>query len=208
MKNQSKRTKIILAIISVLVIVVVAIAVFAQVGGGALLGTAAFTLQPQNPTLNVGEQINMEVNGWIECDWSQSTNILQIRPLGYLGTSRFNPAVVVAEQAGATTVTATCGLFNIRHSTTVTVRTPPVITPANPTIAVGQQVTLTTNSGSPCNWINPGAQARTVDDDIRLVNNQVGVATVSIVVEGRQLGGSKVNAGCPNGYAETYVTVK
>ncbi len=108
MKNLSKRTRIILAIVGLLVIVVVAIAVFTQVGGGELLGTTALVITPSNPTIwGVGNSIVLSVNSVYNCNWSSDNP-----SISFLGDATEVKSITVYANAYASAnIEARCGLF-------------------------------------------------------------------------------------------------
>lgn len=216
MKNLSKRTKMILAIVAVVIVAAVGIAFILPMTGLDLFGATAFTLQPQDPTINVGQQIEMKVytlgvytGQESSCKWAPLNGIVQIRAeYDYQqGYARFNPALVTGSAPGTVTVEAWCGLFNVHHSTTVTVRTPPVITPANPTISVGQQVTMTVTGGtSPCYW--NAVTGKAVNHTITFVNpDDSTTPSDTLVISGSSEGTGPLKVNCANGPAMTYVTV-
>ena len=59
MKNLSKRTKTLLAIAAVVLVVVVAVIGFAKVSGSGLFGTAVYAITPENPTVKQGETVSL-----------------------------------------------------------------------------------------------------------------------------------------------------
>ena len=59
MKNLSKRTKTLLAIAAVVLVVVVAVIGFAKVSGSGLFGTAVYAITPDNPTVKQGETVTL-----------------------------------------------------------------------------------------------------------------------------------------------------
>jgi hypothetical protein len=139
MKNISKRTKIILAIVGVLVVVVAAVAIFAQAGGRELFGATALVITPSNPTIAVGQTVGLSVNSVYPCTWTippvwGNVDAPYISLVGYYYTRpdgsgyilETKSVTVKGERAGSTTVAAHCGwsIFNVNPVTTNVTVTP------------------------------------------------------------------------------------
>ncbi len=211
MKNLSQRSKIVLAIVGVLVVVVIAVAVFAQVGGSELFGaTTPPVISPANPRITVGQTVTLNTMN-MNCTWSATWT-------GSQGTQpvTLNPVVgaltaVRGVNVGSQTVIAKCNTG--QTSTTVTVVAPPTptpaptptlgpmaISPANPTISVGQKLTLTViNKAGTCGNIAEASNYGTVT----VQNISDGVAEVT----GRRAGTNTMYVQCGNRSSQTNVTV-
>jgi hypothetical protein len=96
----------------VLVIAVVAIAVFAQAGGGSLLGTAALTLTPSNPHIYISQTIPMSVNSIYPCVWT-SDNLKRVSFV--VDKSEVKQVTLQAQAKPGALITAKCGIgaFNV-----------------------------------------------------------------------------------------------
>ncbi len=196
MKNLTKRTKLLLAIAGVLVVVIVAGVVLLQPGATGLFGTTAVHLDPENPTMYFHNYLGMRVSSNALCNWASSNqDIVSIN-------SEFmdqNGIQLWSKNPGTATIEARCGWFNsVHHSTTVTVLPVPVINPANPLIAVGKTVTLSVDAASTgCTWrtlIGPVTVAPTTGS--------------SVVVTGMAHGTGAVEVSCVNGFSQTTVYVQ
>ncbi len=109
MKNLNKRTKVILATVSVVIVVVMAIAAFIQVGGGKLFGCTncpIYTISPSNPTIHIGKTIGLSVtNSNFVCRWN-SSNPTVISLVNYVNP--VGAVTVKGNAAGNATITAVC----------------------------------------------------------------------------------------------------
>ena len=195
MKNISKRTKIILAIVGVVVIVTVTIGIFAQVGGGELFGTTALVITPSNPSIIVGHTTDLTVNAKYDCSWASSnTNVSIINYCDGVSCPERKTITVQANANGTAVIAAQCGwsIFDVNVvKTTVTGYTPPlVITPSQPRVSVNGWVELSVPSPYTCTWSssNPSAVA---------VSTKTGSSGIA---EGRTAGQSAtVTAQCGTG---------
>jgi hypothetical protein len=73
MKSMSKRNKSILAAGGLIVLLAVVVAVvFSQQGGAGLFGSGLRTITPSDPSMHVGQTVEMVVDAFWGCDWSSS----------------------------------------------------------------------------------------------------------------------------------------
>lgn len=200
MKNLSKRTKMLLAIAGVVIVVIVAGLVLLGPGDEALFGGTVIHISPQNPTINVDQNIDMSINSVLNCTWSSTDE--SVIQLWNWHPDYSRKIQVLGLKPGYATVKANCGM---NRYTKVVVRTQPVIIPANPTIKVGQSVTFTTDGRDPtCKW----SMAATSYSQHAYMPAGQGVAGVSAVVIGKEPGIANVSVwDCPNGGNRTSVTV-
>ncbi len=131
MKNLNKRTKMILTILGVLVIAVVAVAVFFQASGDSLFGTViSLKISPSSSTITVGESTTLSSGTILStCSWSSSNPAI-----AWVTASTTKSATVKGNTVGTVTITETCGALGRYHgSATVTVNPAPVPpTPLDP----------------------------------------------------------------------------
>ncbi len=129
MKNLSRRTKTLLAIAGVVVVVVVVGLVLLGPGEAGLFGTTVFHISPQNPTISVGQTIGMSINSWSNCIWlTSNANVAEfmVGP-GPMGAGATSPGGISGKSVyvhglarGQSRITADCPLMT--RSTTVTVQ--------------------------------------------------------------------------------------
>jgi hypothetical protein len=197
MKRLNRRTGLLLAI-AVLVAAVIVVGVFVlEPGATGLFGATAVHLDPQNPIMYVDNYLGMRVSSTAKCNWFTSNN----KVIYFNGDFQDTNAVQLwSTGPGSATIEARCGLFNaVHHSTGVTVRPVPVITPATPSIAVGQTVTLSVDAASTnCTWRTLGSGAITVPT----------TTGSSVVVTGSAHGVGAVEVGCINGTVQTSIYVQ
>ncbi len=127
MKNVSKRTKIVLAIVGVLVVAVIVggiLGATGQVSRSNLFGlellpptntptpapTATPTptplvITPSNPTINVGAQLQLTVNSTAPCDWT-SGNPAVVSFVNYTGPTK--SVTIIGNKAAQSYVEAKC----------------------------------------------------------------------------------------------------
>ena len=135
MKNASKRTKIILAIIGVLVVVVVAIGIFVQVGGNGLFGSSYFQngdITPNHPYIAVGQTVKLTVDANFACTWTPEPrwgnvdepyislmDYYYTRPDGTSYHLETKTVTVKGERPGTASITAHCGfgILNVNSYT-------------------------------------------------------------------------------------------
>jgi hypothetical protein len=155
MKNLTRRNKTLLAIAGVVVVVVVAGLLVFMPGEPALFGGDVIHISPQNPTINVQDQIDLSINSVGTCSWSSSnTNVVDIN---YFNPDKSRQVTMWGVGPGQATIKANCWM---NRYTTITVRTPPQVTfnppPVNGlvTVHVGQGETATVGTtGTDCHWI-------------------------------------------------------
>ncbi len=210
MKNLSQRSKIVLAIVGVLVIVVIAVAVFAQVGGSELFGASTPpVILPTNSAITVGGTVRLNMStGSSNCTWSvpyagaYGTRLVDLSPTSGGST------VVTSVNMGTQRIIARCD--NGQTSANVTVIGPPTptplpltISPANPRVNQSnfqindvESVTLTAlNAVGGCSsWtVSP------MTDYYYWNNSQVTLANEDVLTV-------TATAHCGNGSASTTVT--
>ncbi len=200
MKNLSRRTKLLLAIAGVVIVVIVAGLVVLGPGDEALFGGTIIHISPENPTINVDQNIDMSINSVFTCTWSTTDpSVIQLWNWHPDYSRRLQ---VLGLKPGSATIKANCGMDRY---TKVTVRVPPVIKPANPTLKVGQSMTFTTDGGSPsCKWsMGPTSYSQ----HAYMPAGQGAVGATGVVV-GKEPGIATVVVwDCPNGGNRTSVTV-
>lgn len=211
MKNLTTRTKMLLAIAGV--VIVVAVAGLVLLGpGDDLFGSTVIHISPQNPTIPLYQAIDMSINSVGDCEWSTSVPNVANYIAGAGACRVTNGAYVcdnmyydyntkktklIANWPGQTTISAKCALFT--RSTTVTVGQPAPVTisPANPTIAVGGSVKLSTTDAS-CTW-------STASPGVTLSGGNI---ADYVTVTGKANGVGGVTATCRGGTATTMVYVQ
>ncbi len=146
MKNLTKRSKIVLTIVGVVVVAaVVAALVFTQVSGTGLFGgSVLLTITPSKATITTQQTIALSVNNPTACTWTtSSTSIATLKSSGL--TNGLASATFLGTYAGASaavaTITANCGTAG---TTTMylTVTAPPTATPP-PTLTPSPTATRT-----------------------------------------------------------------
>lgn len=194
MKTLNKRSKILLGLGALVVVVVVAGIVLLEPGGVSLFGGTVIHISPQNPTINVDQTLDMSINSVGNCTWSSSNPAVADINYWFLDTSR--QATIMGMGPGQATIKANCWM---NRYTTVTVRTPPVISPSNPTVGVGKTVTLSTGNPS-CTWY----EGRYGLGDIS-ISPTTGASTV---VTGVKVGMRNIKVSCDNGPDSGDVTIQ
>ncbi len=150
MKNLNKRTKIIAAIVGVVVLVVVIGLVITQPPASELLGTTALVITPSNPTIVSGNSIGLSVNATYNCAWS-SSDTSKVSLVNYNGETK--AVTVKGNAAGSATIQAKCGIINVNKvTTTVTVLPALAISPSKPEVQTGNTITLSVPNAYSCNW--------------------------------------------------------
>lgn len=129
MKNLSQRNKILLAIATVLVVVVIAVVVFTQLGGGDLLGSVVtLTIRPSIPIIVVGQELALSANGTpvgATCTWTTSAPGIVL-----VGHTAVPATTVLGVAVGQATITVTCSKAG--SSTTYVGSTMVKVNPAPP----------------------------------------------------------------------------
>ncbi len=185
MKNLNKRTKIILAIVGVVIVIAVIGLAITQPPASELLGTTALVITPSNPTIIIGDSIVLSVNSVYNCNWFTSSTVVA----SFVGDSTEVKSVTVTGNAeGLVTINANCGLINVNKAMTiVTVNRPPTPTPTPPPTP--------TPTGL---WLSP-ANASVREDD--LVNYTVQNATQNTACRNWSSDLGDISAGSSNNTA-------
>ncbi len=128
MKNLNTRTKMLLAIAGVVIVVVIAGILFMGPGSD-LFGTAIINISPENPTIHHNSSIQLNINSVYNCTWTTSN--VAIASLYDYDPNIWPPAIHASVQhdtkyvlvygtgIGQVTITARCPFHT--KSTTVTV---------------------------------------------------------------------------------------
>ncbi len=150
MQNLTKRNKLALAIAGILVIAVIAVVAFNQVGGSQLSGTVVFALSPSNPTVVAGKTVTLSVPQVLgACSWSSSNTAVARVAAG--ACSSFS-ATVTGVAAGSATITVTYSVAGgiggkSTATTTVTVLPAPMPTPTPTATPVPLVITVGADTG-------------------------------------------------------------
>ncbi len=157
MKNMNKRTKMILTVVGVLLVVVIAVAVFFQASGDSLFGTVySLKISPSSSTIVVGESAMLSSGTILStCSWSSSNPAI-----AWVTDSTTRSATVRGNTVGTVTITETCGALGRYHGyATVTVNAAPVPpTPLSPstfdllTTDDIQEWVIWGNTWQTCSW--------------------------------------------------------
>ncbi len=124
MKNLSTRTKKVLAIAGLVIVVVVAGLVLLGPSGAGLFGASGAWINPSNPTLHVGDSWTLYVvDPTVYCYWTrtgENKDVVLFTP----PTTGVTHVQITGNQPGSVIITAHCGLFGLGQepSTTVTVQ--------------------------------------------------------------------------------------
>ncbi len=128
MKNLNTRTKMLLAIAGIVIVVVIAGILFMGPADD-LFGSTIIHISPENPTIHQQDVKSMYINSVYNCDWSTSNsaiaNFYHYDPYNLphaYGTNTVADTKLVevyGVSVGQATITAKCAIFT-RH-TTVTV---------------------------------------------------------------------------------------
>ncbi len=138
MKNPSQRSKIILAIAGVLVVVAVAVVAFTQLGGEELFGASLVGVSPSNPIILVGRTVTLSASTSLSnCSWSSANTAVATV------ASNNKSAVVTGRAPGQAKINVKCGAGLTTGSTTVTVNPAPTATPVPPTRTPGAPPVIT-----------------------------------------------------------------
>ncbi len=209
MKNLNTRAKMLLAIAGI-VIVVIAAGLVLLGPGDDLFGATVIHISPANPTIPLYQAIDMSINSVGDCEWGTSVPNVANYLAGACSTNNgvyrcanmawdvsTKNTKLIANWPGQTVITAKCFMFT--RSTTVTVGQPAPVTisPANPTIAVGGSVKLSTTDAS-CTW-------STASSGVTLSGGNI---ADYVTVSGKAAGMSNVTATCGGGIATTTVIVR
>ncbi len=146
MKSLSKRNKIVLGIVGIVVVVAVIGLVITQPPVSALFGTTVLAITPSNPSISIPASVELGTNMGVNCTWSTSDPRIVLPQMGWSTGTRQR---ITAATAGQTTITAACGYFGTATTTvTVTGPTPtpvpaPSLSPATLSLLTGSSGTLT-----------------------------------------------------------------
>jgi hypothetical protein len=129
MKSMSKRNKIILVTGSLILLLAAVVAVvFSRQGGTGLFGSGVRTITPANPSLAIGQTVELVVDAVYNCDWSSSDPAV----ISFVGDPNNTKRVTVqGNLKGQSTITAQCA--GGTHGTT-NVAVPAPITPHTATL--------------------------------------------------------------------------
>ncbi len=144
MKTLNNRTKLLVAIAALVVVVVVAGVVYFQVSGDNLFGTViSISISPSKTTTWAGQSVALSSGTSLSnCSWSSSNT-----SVASISSSSTKSATVLAKAVGTATITEKCGLMGrYTGSATVTVYgyPPPVISPCDSWITTGNPIKLST----------------------------------------------------------------
>lgn len=216
MKNLSTRTKRLLAIAGVVIVVVLVGLVILVPGQEGLFGTTLIHISPENPTIIAGQTISLSINSVFACKWSSS-----LAGVVTIVSSADRSVTLKGTQPGKTTIKADC-VEN--HYTTVTVLPPPTITPTrtptpapptatptitpnplfsiyNPTLHLNQIVEFQVTASN-CTFTSSGDTiARVVTDDNPPVRHYF------LTAGSLQTGQVTITATCTGATGKLYVTV-
>ncbi len=127
MKTLNSRTKMLLAIAGI-VIVVVAAGLLLLGPGEDLFGTTIIHISPENPTIHRQTLLNMSINSVGNCDWTTS-NIAIVslyrydpsNPIASHTSAQYDTKLVqvYGVSVGQATITAKCAIFTRRTTVTV-----------------------------------------------------------------------------------------
>lgn len=189
----------------ILVIALIAVVVIGP-GVGSLVGTAgggSLLITPANPAIQVGQAVTFKVDmggsgDSALCRWESSdTRVIRV-----VGQSSRDSISIEGRQPGQTTLTVSCG--GATGSTVVTIggQSMPV-TPANPSVAVGQQAQVKIDLGSAGN----PATCRWTSENMNIANvNRQEPGNVALI-EGKQVGTVKISVACGLQVGSAGVTV-
>ncbi len=125
MKNVTQRTKIVLVVAAVLVVVVIAGVAYFQTSGEALFGTViSISIKPSSSTILIGQSETLSSDAASSpCSWTSSNpSVVSIT------SSSAKSAAVLAKGIGTATITEKCGAL-ASGSASVTVNPAPTPTP-------------------------------------------------------------------------------
>ncbi len=116
MKTLTNRTKKLLAIAGVVVVVVVAGLAFLRLEGTNLLGATTLVITPSNPTQALGGIYTLSVNSVWPCNWFTSNSDIA----DFIHSPYETKIVQVWTKAvGSVTIEARCGALKTNHVSTV-----------------------------------------------------------------------------------------
>jgi hypothetical protein len=202
MKNLTRRTKMLLGIAGILVVVIVAGVVILDPGATGLFGTSVVSLGPANRLLALNSRMDLDAGSVFPCNWF-SSNEAVVSFDDPPGRHEVEEVTVYGQSVGTSTIEARCGLINVNHaSTTITVAIPPTVTPSQTNLGVNQRTTFSVGAtGTNCTWSIPSDQ----DDHAYLSNPNAPNVIVqqytgpSVLVTGFSLGYASIHVSCANG---------
>ncbi len=153
MKNLTNRTKLLLGIVALSLVVIVAGVAILGPTGMDLFGATTYSISPSAPTVGVGLTVSLTSNvaGKVVCTWTSSnTAVATVKGLA-------NAAVVTGVGAGQATITQSCGTS--QQTATVTVKAAPTITASrcDRAISWAYPITLSTGDAS-TTWSAPNSE--------------------------------------------------
>lgn len=127
MKNLTQRSKILLGIVAVVVVIVAAGLIYLGPSLG-LYGGDVIHISPTNPTINVGQTLDLSINSLFGCNWYSSS--IEVAPFitdggaGYANwygddEHHYKKVQIIAKKPGQEVITAECAMT---RRTTVTVK--------------------------------------------------------------------------------------
>ena len=145
----NNRTKMLLSAAAVILVVAVIAVMLLQSPTGGLSGATALVISPSSPVIMEGKTLDLTVNSTYRCTWFASN-----AAVSFVGDAKEVKTVTIqADAVGSATIEARCGLVNVNKVTTsVTVNPALTISPANPSVFVGNPFTLSVPSLYTCNW--------------------------------------------------------
>ena len=145
----NNRTKMLLSAAAVILVVAVIAIMLLQSPTGGLSGATALVISPSSPVIMEGKTLDLTVNSTYRCNWFASN-----AAVSFVGDAKEVKTVTIqADAVGSATIEARCGLVNVNKVTTsVTVNPALTISPANPSVFVGNPFTLSVPSLYTCNW--------------------------------------------------------
>ncbi len=115
MKKLTNRTKILLGLAGLVIVVVVAGLVLLGPSETGLFGATALAITPSDSTITVGATQGLSVNSVYKCNWFTSDAAI-VSFVG--GTTEVKTVSVKGNARGTATIEARCGLVNLNHVTT------------------------------------------------------------------------------------------
>ncbi len=116
MKNLSTRTKLLLAIAGVVIVVVLAGVVLVGPGEINLFGATTLVITPSNFTMTTNNTYVFSANAGSACNWFSSDHNVVMLLSPYTETKSVQ---VIALNEGSATLEAHCGVFKTNHVSTV-----------------------------------------------------------------------------------------
>ncbi len=197
MKSLSKRNKIVLGIVGIVVVIAVIGLVITQPRASELFGFTfpPLSISPSNSTIAVGGSVLLRPLTVGICRWSSSNP-----SVASVDTAPVNSPTVTGKTVGSVTITADCGPI---MKGTATVRVVPVlITPDHVDLNVYFGTTLSTGDSS-CNWVpGYGLTLSPTSGPSTVVKSQpwfAGCSTVTANCSGNRSATAKIAVSVPTG---------